>query len=199
VPTAITFDYRGFDTLGEEFILFAAVAGVARILERGREEAARTREDAGVEHEVSPDPSAAVRALARALGAGTLLLGVNVVAHGHLTPAGGFQGGVVLSSAWLLVYLGFGARAYRRVSADAPTDAVEALAAAAYALVGIAGLVAGGAFLANVLPLGAFGQLLSTGTIAVINVAVGCEVAAGFAMLYAYFLDAARTEPPRPG
>ena len=32
VVTAVNFDYRGFDTLGEEFILFAAVIGVASIL-----------------------------------------------------------------------------------------------------------------------------------------------------------------------
>ncbi len=32
VVSAINFDYRGFDTLGEEFILFAAVIGVASLL-----------------------------------------------------------------------------------------------------------------------------------------------------------------------
>ena len=32
VVTAVNFDYRGFDTLGEEFIFFAAVLGVVLIL-----------------------------------------------------------------------------------------------------------------------------------------------------------------------
>ena len=40
VVTAINFDYRGFDTLGEEFILFAAVLGLALLL---RESARRDR------------------------------------------------------------------------------------------------------------------------------------------------------------
>lgn len=200
VPTAITFDYRGLDTLGEEIILFAALAGVTRTLKHGRRRATARHEDDGTRREVSRDPSAAVRALARVLGAGTLVLGTEIVVHGHLTPGSGFQGGVVLSAAWLLVYLGFGARLFRRLTADAPTDMVASVAAGAYALVAVGGLLAGGALLTNVLPLGTLGQLASTGTIAVIDVAVGCEVAASFALLYAHFLDVARTEPARrPG
>src|SRR3954466_7632374 len=33
--TAVVFDYRGVDTLGEEFILFAAVSGVVLLLRHG--------------------------------------------------------------------------------------------------------------------------------------------------------------------
>jgi multicomponent Na+:H+ antiporter subunit B len=42
VITAVNFDYRGFDTLGEEFILFAAVIGVTSLLRtlRGEREEA---------------------------------------------------------------------------------------------------------------------------------------------------------------
>ena len=47
VVTAVNFDYRGFDTLGEEFILFAAVIGVASILRTLRgERVRRPRDDA---------------------------------------------------------------------------------------------------------------------------------------------------------
>ena len=38
VVSAINFDYRGFDTLGEEFILFASIAGAALLLRRERDE-----------------------------------------------------------------------------------------------------------------------------------------------------------------
>src|SRR5690242_19678150 len=38
VVSAINFDYRGLDTLGEEYILFAAVAGTALLLRRLRRE-----------------------------------------------------------------------------------------------------------------------------------------------------------------
>jgi len=46
VVAAVTFDYRGFDTLGEEFILFAAVIGVAILLRAMRGEAERLPEEA---------------------------------------------------------------------------------------------------------------------------------------------------------
>ena len=57
--------------------------------------------------------------------------------------------------------------------------------------------MAGGAFLENVLPLGKTGSLLSAGTIPVINLFVGLEVAAGFALLFAEFLEETRQEPRR--
>src|ERR1700733_9285453 len=42
--TALNFDFRGFDTLGEEFILFASVLGVVLILRQMRGEHERPRE-----------------------------------------------------------------------------------------------------------------------------------------------------------
>ncbi|TDH49789.1 sodium:proton antiporter, partial [Mycobacterium eburneum] len=49
-------------------------------------------------------------------------------------------------------------------------------------------LVVGGAFLANLLPTGALGDLLSGGSVALLNAAVGLEVACGMTVLLAQFL-----------
>ena len=57
-------------------------------------------------------------------------------------------------------------------------------------------MFAGGAFLQNVLPLGTRGELLSGGTITLINCAVGFEVAAGFALLFSEFLEETRVTEP---
>ncbi|HZU78529.1 MAG TPA: hypothetical protein VE991_01325, partial [Acidimicrobiales bacterium] len=46
VVSAVNFGYRGFDTLGEEFILFVAVAGVATVLRVLRRERERSPQDA---------------------------------------------------------------------------------------------------------------------------------------------------------
>jgi multicomponent Na+:H+ antiporter subunit B len=57
-----------------------------------------------------------------------------------------------------------------------------------YVLIGTIALFFGKHFLTNVLPLGQTGQLLSSGTILLINCAVGIEVAAGFLLLYCEFI-----------
>jgi len=188
---ATVFDYRGFDTLGEEMILFAAACGCAallRVLRREHEE-----EDAPAR----PVPSFAARAMGAALVGPVLVLGAYVIAHGHLTPGGGFSGGVVVAGALLLAYAaGQGVR-LRRVRSIVLLEGVEALGAAGFLALALAGLIAAGSLLKNFLALGTSGMLLSAGTVPVGNVAVGLEVAGAVALVFAEFLEQALLEEPR--
>jgi multicomponent Na+:H+ antiporter subunit B len=188
VVASITFDYRGFDTMGEEFILFAAVVGVAILLRAQRDE-----EEGQPEEEVTgrhaPATSNAVRAVGLAMVGPIVVFGIYVVAHGHLTPGGGFQGGVVLATGALLVYLSGEYVTLRLVRPQHLIDAAESTGAGGYVVIGLLGLVVGTSFLDNFLPLGQPGALLSSGTIVPINVAVGLEVAAGFVLLISEFLE----------
>jgi len=195
VVTAINFDYRGFDTLGEEFILFAAVAGVALLLRGGRGESGEAR-PAGPAGRVARPRSEAVRWLSLGMIGVTNLFGVYIVLHAQLTPGGGFQGGAILGTGSLLAYLASRYRSYRRVVPKLWVDVAGGVGAGGYALIGIGSTLAGGAFLENVLPLGKTGTLLSAGTIPVINLAVGLEVAAGFTLLFAEFLEETRAAGP---
>ena len=181
VVAAVVFDYRGFDTMGEELILFTAVLGVALLLREVREQDAPRTEPA-----VRSD---ALRTVGLALAAATLVVGLNVVAHGYLTPGGGFQGGVVVAAGFLLVWLAGRYRAFRRLTPIAPVDFAEGTGAGAYVVVGIAGLLTGSAFLHNLLPKGTTGLLASAGSIPVLNVAAALEVAAAFVILFNEFLE----------
>ena len=100
---AVTFDFRGFDTLGEEFILFIAVIGVSILLRTLRSEA--REEDKRVE-----DPGPRGSEFARWLGAGLVgpvaVLAAYIVTHGALTPGGGFQGGAILMAAVTAIFVG---------------------------------------------------------------------------------------------
>jgi multicomponent Na+:H+ antiporter subunit B len=200
VVASVTFDYRGFDTMGEEFILFAAVIGVAILLRAQRDETEAEPDEDADDRRV-PGTSSAVRVGGLALVGPIVLFGVYVTAHGHLSPGGGFQGGVVLATGALLVFLTGEYVTMRRVSPEAPLDLAEAAGAGAYVATGLAGLVAGGAFLANLLPLGTAGALLSAGTIPLINTAVGLEVAGGLVLLLHEFLEQTLIIRPsaRPG
>ncbi|MDQ3850456.1 MAG: sodium:proton antiporter [Actinomycetota bacterium] len=198
IITAVNFDYRGLDALGEEFILFAAVVGLALLLREQRDEEEHVPvDDAPGRH--APSPGEAVRVTAVALVGPTVLLAVYLTAHGHLTPGGGFQGGVVAATALLLVYLGGEYMTLRRVRPLTLIGAAEATGAAGFVLLGIGGLVAGGAFLENVLPLGTSGELVSAGTIPLASTAVGLEVAGGFVVLISEFLEQALVIGTRRG
>jgi len=186
VVTAINFDYRGFDTLGEEFILFAAVLVLDLLLRRLREERSGPP-DARARHEHTT--SAAVRMATVLLVGPTVLLAVYITMHGHLTPGGGFQGGVIAATGLLLVYLGSDYPTMQRLRPLALVETAKAAGAGAFVLIGVAGLVAAGAFLENFLPLGEPGRLVSGGTIPLLSLAVGVEVSGGFVLLLSEFLD----------
>ena len=188
VVTAVNFDYRGFDTLGEEFILFAAVIGVVILLRAQRDEEEREPYEFAFGRS-APRTSDAVRGLAIGLVGPTVVTGVYIVAHGHLTPGGGFQGGVVLATGLLLVYLAGEYAFLRRAAPKSLIEVGEAVGAGAFALIGFAGIVGGVAYLENVLPLGEIGALPSAGMVPLINLSVGLEVAAGFVLILVEFLE----------
>jgi multicomponent Na+:H+ antiporter subunit B len=188
---ATVLDYRAFDTLGEEMILFAAVCGCAallRVLRREHEE--------GEETPARLVPSFAARAIGAALVGPVMVLGAYVVAHGHLTPGGGFSGGVVVAGALLLAYAGGQGLRLRRVGSITLLEGTEALGAAGFVALGLAGLIAAGTLLKNFLALGTSGMLLSAGTIPVGNVTVGLEVAGAVALVFSEFLEQALLGDP---
>src|SRR5271170_658605 len=128
VVSAVNFEYRGFDTVGEEFILFAAAAGMSVVLRKLREE--RDTEPADeAESRTVPPSSSAVRVAALLMVGPTALLGWWLASHAQTDPSGGFQGGVILASAFILIYLAGEFLSFRRLSPDALLDAVEALGA----------------------------------------------------------------------
>ena len=180
VVASVVFDYRGFDTLGEEFILFGAVIGVALLLREVAEQRPQ-RPDA-----VRSD---AVRLFGLAFAAALLLIGLYVVAHGILTPGGGFQGGVVLASAFALVYLAGDYRSYRNLTRRAAVDFAEGIGAGGYAVIGVVSLLLGTAYLHNFGPLGTTGTLAAGGSISFLNVASALEVSAAFVILFTEFLE----------
>jgi multicomponent Na+:H+ antiporter subunit B len=182
--TAVNFDYRAFDTLGEEFILFTATTAVLLLLRhvRGETEA----ESRG--HEGASD---ALRALALAFVAALIVLGGYVVAHGALTPGGGFQGGVVLACGAFIVFLGGEAVAMKRVAPERLLEFADAVGAAGFALLGVGGLLFAGVFFENFLDLGKPGSLNSAGTMALVSISIGIEVTGAFLLLWTEFLDQA--------
>ncbi len=190
VVNAINYDYRAFDTLGEEFILFASVLGVLLLFRPSngsdKEWKRKPNDDAGDEDLPVSD---ALRFSTQIIIGTMVVFGVYIATHGQLTPGGGFQGGVVLASAPILVYLAGDVKAFERITSSPLVKFAECGGAAGYAVIGILALLAGTHFLTNFLPLGTTGDLFSSGTIAVISVVVGLEVTGGFVQLIQVYLQ----------
>jgi multicomponent Na+:H+ antiporter subunit B len=182
VVSSVNFDQRGLDTLGEETILLASVIGATVLLRPSRQES-----------EQRPRPTGrtldATRLLGYLLLPVTLLIGFDVVTHGQVTPGGGFQGGVVLATGLHLLYLSGSYPALDRLRPLELYDLGEAVGAGVFATLGLAGIVVAGSFLANIIPTGTFGELLSGGVVPVLNGAVGVEVACGVVVLLAQFFE----------
>jgi multicomponent Na+:H+ antiporter subunit B len=189
VVSAVNFSYRGFDTLGEEFILFAAAVGVATVLRRLRDERERSAVDEAADRDV-PSTSGAVRMVALLFTGPVLVVGWWLATHAQASPSGGFQGGVILATAFILLYLSGEFLVLKRFSPAALTDAVEAAGAGGFAAVGLAAVPMGLAFGTNYLPLGQVpGAVSSSGTIALISFFVGLEVGAAFLLIIGEMLD----------
>jgi len=191
--TAVNFDYRGVDTLGEEIMLIAATVGAVMLLRGSRGEELSARPGRAPGRPIAWRSTGQVL-IARLMAPLILLFGLNIIIHPQLTPGGGFQGGVIVASAALLIWLGDGYRPWRRLMRSRPIEVAEAIGAAIYALCGFAPMVVGAAFLQNVLPLGKTGALISGGLILLINAGVGIAVACGFALLFIEFLQETRAE-----
>lgn len=126
-----------------------------------------------------------VRTVARLLFPFIFLFGIYVLIHGHLTPGGGFQGGVIIAASIIMLWLAYsmkmapiGIRLFR-------TEVLEALGGLTLASVGLVGLVVGvGKFFGHVLPLGTIGQLFSGGDLLLLNIGTSIKVATGLLLIF---------------
>ena len=169
VVTAIVVNYRGFDTLGEVTVLFLASTGLASILFRRRSHHTELNP-----RRQSTRASRIVHVAGKALFPLMILLGGYVFIHGHLTPGGGFQGGVIIATGYLFMLI-----AYRRFAVKHNSITwIESLAGATFAGLGVMGLILGKDFLENFLYTGNLNDLISGSIIPLIYIAVGFKVAA---------------------
>lgn len=162
IVTSVVVNYRGFDTLGEVTVLFIAAIGLGAVLTGTTEKEARKTQPA----------SLVLNTGCRILFPLILVFGTYVFIHGHLTPGGGFQGGAIIASGFLLIYLGCRERRISRVA----SNIAESLGGLTFVIMGLLGLVFGGYFLLNFLPKGTANALFSAGIIPIIYIAIGFKV-----------------------
>ncbi len=105
IVTSVLADYRGYDTMFETAVIFAAGLAVIAILRRSK---------TGVQHESREKvilsegyEDTIIRLVARKMVPFMQLFALYVLAHGHHSPGGGFQGGVILGASFILIAISY--------------------------------------------------------------------------------------------
>ena len=133
VVTAVLASYRGFDTLGETTVIFAAGVGVLLLLGGQVRSPDAAPEDVSLRASAgSPVLSVAARLLIPII----CLYAFYVLAHGEFGAGGGFQAGVILAAALILHALVFGVRETMKALPVGVVRACAALGVLGYAAVG---------------------------------------------------------------
>ncbi|RKY55473.1 MAG: hypothetical protein DRP89_03225, partial [Candidatus Neomarinimicrobiota bacterium] len=108
-----------------------------------------------------------------------ILYGIYIILHGHLTPGGGFAGGVIIALAFLNLMLAYGRDFIKKWVNISFLHDIESSSAALFLAVGILGIAFSGYFLANFLTHGRLFNLFSAGTIPILNIIIGAKVSMG--------------------
>jgi len=108
----------------------------------------------------------------------------SIILYGHLTPGGGFAGGVMLACAFILIVLAMGKNAALDIVTENKLSAWDCIGALAFLVIALLGLVLGD-FFTNFIVRGTPLRLISGGTIMWSNIAIGIKVSAS---LFAVFM-----------
>lgn len=175
VVTSIVVDYRMLDTFGEVLVLFAAAAGVGLLMTERKRVVAR-------------EASQVVKTAVPVIMLFAMVTGAYIVLHGHLTPGGGFPGGAIIASAFILQFLAFRGNPGKRLF-----KVLESAAGAAILAVGLVGLFLDGSFFADFLPTGVLGATVSAGTVIIIYTLIGIKVASELSAISGEFIGNEQT------
>ena len=168
--TAVLADYRGFDTMFETVVIFSAgivcffllrthrrkqegeilyrhiLSGVTVRIKGGRKIPADSPDFEQIDTLWAPQ-DLIIRTVCRLLLPFIQLFALYVIVHGHHSPGGGFQGGVILGASIILLAISFDLRTALRRMREKSVGLFSALGVFIYAGVGVVCLLRGTFFL----------------------------------------------------
>ena len=179
-------DYRAFDTLGESFVLFTATCSVLILMRSGyskkREETLSAENklvDLGHDGIVSLGGISLVPAI--------VMFGIYIILNGHLSPGGGFSGGAVMGSAFIMYASIFGFERADKFLTPRLIKSVTCISLGFYCLAKSYSFFTGANDIESFIPKGIPGHILSAGLILPLDIAVGCVVACTMYSFYSLF------------
>ena len=114
-----------------------------------------------------------------------LLYGIYIVLHGHLSPGGGFAGGVIIALSFIHLMLAFGKDIALKKLSQAAASVLESLGALMFLSIALLGFLGGYVFFNFFLHKGRPFELFSAGIIPLCNIAISLKVGAGLFAIFA--------------
>lgn len=185
IVSGMILTYRAFDTFGETNVLFIATVCVMIMLmldDKMLKKAERHND-----RRFEPKNDIILQFSARVLCPIIFVFGIYIILNGHISPGGGFSGGAILGAGLILYNSAFGFRMTERLFNEKVYKIAKITALCMYGTIGSYFYITGANNIANHIPLGTPGHILSSGIILPINFAVGIEVACTMYAFYALF------------
>jgi multisubunit Na+/H+ antiporter MnhB subunit len=113
-----------------------------------------------------------------------LLYGIYIILHGHVSPGGGFAGGVIVALSFVHLMLAYGKDAALKKLPKSAMSLFESAGAIMFLVIALLGFT-GGYFFLNFLNKGDPFRLFSAGTIPLANIAISLKVGAGLFAIFA--------------
>lgn len=145
--TAVLGDYRAFDTMLETIVVFTAGLACFFIL---RTRVSREAMSGDFLREDSQEPvreDLVVKTVARTFIPLIQLFGLYVLAHGHYSPGGGFQGGVIFAAAYILLAVSHDFRTTLKHMSERATHLLSAAGVLVFAGIGAVCMINGSNYL----------------------------------------------------
>ena len=114
-----------------------------------------------------------------------LLYGIYIVLHGHISPGGGFAGGVIIALSFIHLMLAFGREMALKKLSQAAASILESFGALMFLLIAILGFLGGHFFFNFFSSKGKPFELFSAGIIPLCNIAISLKVGAGLFAIFA--------------
>ncbi len=179
IVAGMILDYRAFDTFGESCVLFIAACCVLMLLRSDKPEVA--------DMYYEPRRSAILRPAARILVPLITIFGIYVILNGHLSPGGGFSGGAIIGSGFILYLTAFGFDQAGKFLSEKLIKTVTVIALTFYCFAKSYSFYTGANHLDSVITTGTPGAILSAGIIVYLNICVGIVVACTMYSFYVAF------------
>ena len=190
IVAGMILDYRAFDTLGESHVLFTAVCCVFILLKTTKN---KTNYEIELLAEKNDDKiyksenDIILKTIVFIIFPILLIFGLYIMLNGHLGPGGGFSGGAVTGAGIILYSYAFGYKKVRRFFNERTFKIVSFIALCFYSLSKTYSFFTGANHIESIISKGIAGQILSSGLILPLNIAVGFVVACTMFGFYSVF------------